>query len=120
MEEERLTPDDWLKEIAREEAQAQRGRLKIFFGACAGVGKTYAMLAAARRRKDEGVNVVVGVVETHGRQETADQLQGLEVIPLKSIPYKNNQLPEFDIDAALARKPTLLLVDELAHSNVKG
>lgn len=120
MEEERLTPDDWLKEIAREEAQAQRGRLKIFFGACAGVGKTYAMLAAARRRKDEGVNVVVGVVETHGRQETADQLQGLEVIPLKSIPYKNNQLPEFDIDAALARKPTLLLVDELAHSNVQG
>jgi two-component system sensor histidine kinase KdpD len=100
MEEERLTPDDWLKEIAREEAKAQRGQLKIFFGACAGVGKTYAMLAAARRKKEEGTDVVVGVVETHGRQETAEQLHGLDVIPLKSIPYKNSQLSEFDIDAA--------------------
>ncbi len=98
----------------------RRGKLKIFFGASPGVGKTYAMLAAARRLVKQGVDLVVGVVETHGRSETAALLRGLEVLPLKAIDYKGHELREFDLEAALARKPGLILVDELAHSNAPG
>ena len=96
------------------------GTLKLFFGANAGVGKTYAMLEAARQRKKDGVDVIVGVVETHGRSETAALVEGLEILPKKDVPYKGFTLKEFDIDGALARKPELILVDELAHTNAPG
>ena len=116
----RPDPDELLDRIKAGEARAARGKLKIFFGASAGVGKTYAMLTAARQQHQQGVDVVLGVVETHGRKETETQLQGLERLPLRQLPYRDKTLPEFDIDAALARKPALILIDELAHSNVAG
>jgi two-component system sensor histidine kinase KdpD len=116
----RPDPDALLAKLEAEEVRASRGKLKIFFGASPGVGKTYAMLVAARQLQAQGVDVVVGVVETHGRSETAALLQGLEILPPKVIEYKNRVLKEFDLDAALARKPGLLLVDELAHSNAAG
>ncbi len=98
-------------------ANEHRGKLKVFLGAAPGVGKTYSMLAAAQRLKGEGVDVVIGLVETHGRAETAALLDGLDVLPRKPTPYRNRTLMEFDLEAALARKPELLVVDELAHSN---
>ena len=101
-------------------AQEGRGRLKIFLGAVPGVGKTYAMLEAAQVRRREGVDVVVGIVETHGRPETEALLQGLEVIPRRSIEYRHRTFDEMDLDAVLARRPQLALVDELAHSNIPG
>jgi two-component system, OmpR family, sensor histidine kinase KdpD len=116
----RPDPDELLGKLQREEERRQRGKLKVFFGASAGVGKTYAMLQAARRRMEEGVDVVVGIAETHGRSETAALLDGLDVLPLARITYRGRQLGEFDLDAALERKPQLILVDELAHSNVTG
>ncbi|MEX3962257.1 DUF4118 domain-containing protein [Paraburkholderia sp. EG286B] len=116
----RPDPDELLDRMQRDEEKSQRGRLKIFFGASAGVGKTFAMLQAARRRKDEGADVVVGIVETHGRKETLALIEGLEVIAPARIEYRGRLLAEFDLDAALARKPQLILVDELAHSNVQG
>ncbi|OAJ59932.1 DUF4118 domain-containing protein [Paraburkholderia ginsengiterrae] len=116
----RPDPDELLDKLQRDEEKRQRGRLKIFFGASAGVGKTYAMLQAARRRHEEGADVVVGIAETHGRTETAALLGGLDVLPLMQIEYRGRKLGEFDLDAALARKPQLILVDELAHSNVQG
>ncbi|MBA4708580.1 DUF4118 domain-containing protein [Aquitalea aquatica] len=120
MTDTRPDPDALLDELKQEELAAQRGRLKIFFGACAGVGKTYAMLSAARVRQQEGCKVLVGVVETHGRKETEAQLQDLEVLPATRIEYKGRSLAEFDLDAALARHPQLILMDEFAHSNVPG
>ncbi len=93
------------------------GRLKVFLGAAPGVGKTYAMLLGARRLKDEGVDVVVGLVETHGRAETGALLEGLEVLPRRIVDYRGRAIAEFDIDAALERKPKLIVVDELAHTN---
>lgn len=97
-----------------------RGRLKIFFGACAGVGKTYAMLQEAQRLRSQGLDILVGVVETHGRAETAALLQGLAIQPLKRIHHRGRQVAEFDLDSALARRPALILMDELAHSNAPG
>lgn len=97
-----------------------RGKLKIFVGASPGVGKTFAMLEAARLRAKEGVDVVVGLVETHGRSETEALLSGLEILPRRQVDYRGQQLDEFDLDALLARKPQLALIDELAHSNVPG
>jgi len=116
----RPDPDELLDRLQRDEEKRRRGKLKVFFGASAGVGKTYAMLQAARRRAEEGVDVVVGIVETHGRSETAALTAGLEVMPRQRIAYRGRQLEEFDLDAALERKPQLVLVDELAHSNVAG
>src|SRR5215471_8926678 len=101
-------------------AQEGRGRLKIFLGAAPGVGKTYTMLEAAQVRKREGVDVVVGVVETHGRPETDALLQGLEVVPRRKIEYRRRVFEEMDLDAILARRPQLVLVDELAHTNIPG
>ena len=106
--------------LAPEDGRAKRGRLKIFFGASAGVGKTYAMLQAARQLREQGVDVVVGLVETHGRKETTVLLENLEQLPLKAVTYRGRALSEFDLDGALARRPTLILVDELAHSNAHG
>src|SRR5262244_973509 len=111
--ETRPSPDALLK-AAQKEA---RGKFKIFFGAAPGVGKTYGMLLAARRRKAEGVDVVVGVVETHGRAETEALVAGLEAIPRHRVDYKGRALEEMDLDAILARRPGLVLVDELAHTN---
>ncbi|WP_454743637.1 DUF4118 domain-containing protein [Cupriavidus necator] len=120
MNAERPDPDRLLEAIKEEEQAATRGKLKIFFGACAGVGKTYAMLQASRQKQAEGVNLVIGAVETHGRAETAVLLDGVTVLPSRKITYRDRLLPEFDLDAALALKPALILVDELAHSNVEG
>jgi two-component system sensor histidine kinase KdpD len=115
---ERPDPDAILARAQAEDSH--RGKLKIFFGAVAGVGKTYSMLEAARLRKKEGIDVVVGYVETHKRAETEALLEGLEIVPPKVIPYKNVELREFDIDAGLKRNPSLILVDELAHTNAPG
>jgi two-component system sensor histidine kinase KdpD len=116
----RPDPDALLARIGADVERAKKGKLKVFFGACPGVGKTYAMLNAARSLQSQGVDVVVGVAETHGRSETAQLLEGLELLPPKLVRYQGRELHEFDLDAALARKPALILVDELAHSNVSG
>ena len=117
---QRPDPDQLLDRLNAEAARARRGKLKIFFGATAGVGKTYAMLGAARQQLLHGVDMVIGVVETHGRMETEVMADGMERLPLKEIPYREHRLWEFDLDGALARKPALILMDELAHSNVAG
>ena len=116
----RPDPDKLLAQLRGSNERAARGKLRIYFGANAGVGKTYAMLSAAQREKKSGADVLIGVIETHGRSETADLLQGLEQLPLKDVPYRGRSLKEFDIDTALAHKPSILLVDELAHSNAEG
>ena len=117
--EQRPSPDALVEE-ARREGKSRTGRLKIFVGAAPGVGKTYEMLQTAHAKKKEGVDVVVGVVETHGRKETEALVEGFEVLPRKPTIYVNRILNEFDIDAALARRPGLILVDELAHTNIPG
>ncbi len=111
--EKRPSPEALLELAERE----NRGRLKVFLGASPGVGKTYAMLAGAQRLKGEGRDVVIGLVETHGRPETALLLEGLELLPRRAVSYKGHTLLEFDIDAALKRRPSLIVVDELAHTN---
>jgi two-component system sensor histidine kinase KdpD len=118
--EQRPDPDLLLAMVKQQEAEAKRGKLRIYFGSSAGVGKTYAMLATARALKSEGRDVVIGVVETHGRTETAALLDDLEMLPPKIMAYRGKELTEFDLDAALLRHPSLVLVDELAHSNVQG
>jgi two-component system sensor histidine kinase KdpD len=119
-DEYRPDPDALLARVQAEEWQKTRGKLKVFLGYAAGVGKTYAMLEAAQSRKGEGVDVVVGVVETHGRAETEALLQGLEVIPRKQVEYRGVKLLEMDLDAILTRRPQLALVDEHAHTNAPG
>jgi len=119
-DDQRPDPDALLDTLKREQVAASRGRLKIFFGGCAGVGKTYAMLSAAQERRASGGDVLAGVVETHGRSETEEKLLGLTCLPLKSITYKGHTLQEFDLDRALELKPALILIDEFAHSNVVG
>src|SRR5687768_1290170 len=120
MNSQRPNPDELLARVQTDEARARRGRLKIFFGYAAGVGKTYAMLEAARRERAEGIDVIVGYVEPHGRPETEALLEGLEALPQRQIPYRGVMLREFDLDAALTRRPKLILVDELAHTNAEG
>lgn len=115
-QEGRPSPDALLETAAREE----RGRLKIFLGAAPGVGKTYEMLMSGRSRLADGVDVVIGVVETHGRRETQALVEGFDVIPRKVIDYKGRKLEEMDLDAIIARRPALVLVDELAHTNAPG
>src|SRR5262249_52479303 len=100
--------------------QQQRGRLKVYLGFAAGVGKTYEMLQEAHRLKRQGVDVVIGIVETHGRAETAELVEGLEQMPRRRIEYRGVVLEELDLDALLARRPTIALVDELAHTNAPG
>jgi two-component system sensor histidine kinase KdpD len=115
-EEGRPSPEALLAAVAKQ----ARGRLKVFLGFAPGVGKTYAMLESARRRKKDGIDVVVGLVETHGRRDTEALLEGLEALPRKAVLYRGQTLREFDLDAALARKPGLLVLDELAHTNAPG
>lgn len=119
--EERRTPEEYLLQWEEEEAERRsEGRLKIFFGYAAGVGKTYAMLESAHLAKKKGIDVVAGYIEPHARPETAALIQGLETIPPMEIDYNGVLLKEFDLDAALKRKPQLILVDELAHTNARG
>lgn len=119
-EDKKIDADQLLRSIEREAKKETRGLLRIFFGMCPGVGKTYSMLQAAQEQLRSGIDVVVGLVETHGRQETQNVLQGLEVLPRKQIEYRGKTFEELDIEAILARKPKLVLVDELAHTNIPG
>jgi two-component system sensor histidine kinase KdpD len=119
-DEQRRDPDALLAQVQAQQRRAARGKLRVYFGASAGVGKTYAMLLAARELHAAKRKLLVGVVETHGRAETEALLQGLEILPRKHIEYRGKTLTEFDIDAALQRRPELVLVDELAHSNAPG
>lgn len=116
----RPNPDELLIRVQKEEAQQTRGKLKIFLGYVAGVGKTYAMLEAAHQRRTEGIEVVAAYIETHGRVETETLLTGLELIPRRQLDYRGVTLTEMDLDAVLARRPQLALVDELAHTNAPG
>ncbi|WHZ28219.1 MAG: Osmosensitive K+ channel histidine kinase KdpD [Nitrospira sp.] len=120
MDTQRPDPDALLKRVQADEARRVEGKLKIFFGANPGVGKTYAMLEAAHQQRHDGVDIVIGVVETHGRVETQALVNGLEVVPRRAVEYRGTALQEFDLDAALARCPTIILIDELAHSNAPG
>jgi two-component system sensor histidine kinase KdpD len=116
----RPDPDSLLALARAEEEAARRGKLKVFFGATAGVGKTYAMLEAARELKRRGIDVVAGIVETHGRQETGALLEGLESLSLRVVEHRGVQLKEFDLDGARTRRPAVILIDELAHTNAPG
>lgn len=118
--EHRPDPDELLKQAQAEEQAANRGKLKIFLGYAAGVGKTYAMLEAAHQRKIQGIDVVVGYVETHKRAETEGLVEGLDVLPRKQVEYHNVTLPEMDVDAVIKRRPAIVLVDEFAHTNAPG
>jgi two-component system sensor histidine kinase KdpD len=117
---QRPNPDQLLVQVQAEEKEQSRGKLKIFLGYVAGVGKTYAMLEAAHQRKEEGVDVVLAYVETHNRRETEKLVQGLEIIPRRMVDYHHTRLTEMNLDAVLARRPRLALVDELAHTNAPG
>ena len=114
--ERRPSPDALLENVQRE----NRGHLKLFLGAAPGVGKTYEMLLAGRAAIADGLDVVIGIVETHGRKETQGLVNGFEIIPRTKINYKDHRLDEMDLDAILARRPDLVLVDELAHTNAAG
>ncbi|RLS78801.1 MAG: sensor histidine kinase KdpD [Planctomycetota bacterium] len=116
----RPDPDALLARITADEKRAARGRLKVFFGFSPGVGKTYAMLESARRLVASGSDVVVGIIETHGRSETVALVEGLEVLPRLSVAYRGHTLREFDLEGAIARRPKVLLVDEMAHTNAPG
>src|SRR5215467_7280363 len=115
---ERPSPEALLEAARREERRV--GKLRIFVGAAPGVGKTYEMLQQAQARKKDGYDVVVGIVETHGRKETEELVEGLEVIPRLRIEYRGQRLEEMDLDAVIARRPQIILVDELAHTNADG
>jgi two-component system, OmpR family, sensor histidine kinase KdpD len=113
----RPDPDELLASLKLEEERSKRGKLKIFFGMCAGVGKTYTMLQTAQAEKSKGADVIIGYIETHNRKETADLAEGFELIQRKSYQYKSTTVYEMDLDAIIARKPQIVLVDELAHTN---
>jgi two-component system sensor histidine kinase KdpD len=114
----RRTPDEWLEKAAP--AEKTSGTLKIFLGYAPGVGKTYNMLSEAIRRKSRGEDVVIGVIETHGRAAVAALAEGLEQVPRKTLSYKGTEFNEMDVDAIIARKPSVVLIDELAHTNIEG
>ena len=112
----RTSPDVFLRLIER----SRRGKLKIYIGHAAGVGKTYQMLEDAHTLKKQGVDIVAGLIETHGRSDTAERIAGLEVIPRRVVAYKGRTIEEMDLPAILARRPEVVIVDELAHTNVPG
>ncbi len=117
---DRPDPDALLEKILKAEEKKHKGKLKIFFGMCAGVGKTYSMLKAAKKSQSEGIDIIIGYIETHGRSETEQLLTGLEIIPRQKSSYRGIELEEMDLDAVLKRKPAIVLVDELAHTNIPG
>lgn len=119
-EDGRLNPEDFLAVAAKEDKSKGKGHLKVFLGMAAGVGKTYSMLEEAQEEKNEGVNVVIGIVDPHGRKETEELARGIRVIPLKTVTYKDKDFYEMDVEAIIADAPDLVLVDELAHTNVPG
>ena len=115
------TPEELLARLQKEEQASRRGRLKLFLGFAAGVGKSYEMLTEAYRRKhDRKQDVVVGFVETHGRRGTEEQVKDIEVIPRKLVSYRDVEMEEMDLDAVIKRRPRWVVVDELAHTNVPG
>ena len=116
----RPDPDEILASIKKDEELSKRGKLKIFFGMCAGVGKTYAMLKTAQAEKLKGSDIIIGYVETHNRKETSELVEGFELIPRKAYQYKSTTVREMDLDEIIARKPHIVLVDELAHTNAPG
>ena len=116
----RPDPDELLASLKNEEEKSRRGKLKVFFGMCAGVGKTYTMLQTSQAEKLKGSDIIIGYLETHNRKETADLAEGFEQIPRKSYEYKSTTVQEMDLDAIIARKPQIVLVDELAHTNAPG
>ena len=116
----RPNPDELLASLINEEEKSKRGKLKIFFGMCAGVGKTYTMLQTAQAEKSKGSEIIIGFIETHNRKETADLVEGFELIPRKTYEYKSTSVHEMDLDSIIARKPHIVLVDELAHTNAPG
>jgi two-component system, OmpR family, sensor histidine kinase KdpD len=119
-EENRPNPDELLAQFYSEDEKSKRGKLKIFFGMCAGVGKTYTMLQAAHAEKVKNNDIVIGYVETHNRKETAELVNGFELIPRKTYEYRSTKVEEMDLDAIIARNPSIVLVDELAHTNAPG
>ena len=120
LDDNRPNPDELLASLIHEEEKSKRGKLKIFFGMCAGVGKTYTMLQTAQAEKLKGADIIIGYVETHQRKETAELAEGFELIPRSVHKYKSTDVYEMDLDAILARKPQVVLVDELAHTNAPG
>ncbi len=116
----RPDPDELLASIKLEEDQSNKGKLKIFFGMCAGVGKTFSMLESAHIDKSNRKDIVIGYVETHNRPDTNELLRGFEIIPRKVIEYKGTKLEDADTEAIITRKPDIVLIDELAHTNVPG
>jgi two-component system sensor histidine kinase KdpD len=116
--EHRPSPEALLEAARREESRV--GKLRIFVGAAPGVGKTYEMLQQAHARKKDGYDVVIGIVETHGRRDTEALVEGLETVPRQHLEYKGQALEEMDLDAIIARRPQIVLVDELAHTNAEG
>src|SRR6201995_4400306 len=117
MDEGRKSPEDWL---LGSESEKQRGRFKLFLGYAPGVGKTFSMLSEGIRRRSRGEDVVIGVVETHGRSGTAELAEKLEQVPRREINYKGTVFAEMDVAAIVARMPQVVLIDELAHTNVEG
>src|SRR6516165_290994 len=120
MADARPDPDALLAKVKAEEAKQARGKLKIFFGAAPGVGKTYAMLEAGRKEAKAGADVVIGYVEPHVRPDTQALVLGLDLLPRRQVDYRGTALQEFDLEAALQRRPQVLVVDELAHTNAPG
>src|ERR1700677_4035663 len=120
MKDKRPDPDELLRRFRSEEKSRNRGKLKIFFGAYPGVGKTYAMLKAAQGKKSQGLDVAIGVIETHGSKDTESLLRGIEVLPPLVVRKKGVSLKEFNLDEALQRRPALILIDQLAHTNAEG
>ena len=116
----RPNPEKLLESIKASAQKEKTGKLKLFFGMCAGVGKTYTMLEAAQKAKKDGVDVVIGLIETHKRIETEKIAEGIEQVPLRNIEYRSTKFKEMDLDAILVRNPKLVLIDELAHSNIPG
>ena len=119
-ETQRPDPDELLERLRREDNRSKTGHLHIFLGMCPGVGKTFAMLQVARQRLVEGLDIVVGIVETHARAETAALLEGLEILPRRALMHRETRLEEFDLDALLVRRPQVVLIDEIAHTNAPG
>jgi two-component system sensor histidine kinase KdpD len=117
---DRPDPDELLASLKLDEEKSKRGKLKIFFGMCAGVGKTYTMLQTAQAERSKGCDIIIGYIETHNRKETAELAKGFELIPRKTYQYKSTSVHEMDLDAIISRKPQLVLVDELAHTNAPG